>query len=144
MIWCFFQVLVLVALTDRNTTLVRSRSALLLQTFHNEIRSGILKVVSPPSNIYPLHVFQNRSGRLGSREDVRLPYGNSRTKSQWQSKLVSLQIFLHIVELLSSTYLPGFDICNSRQYTVQSFKKRHSLCSHSSSQISKNNRQLFS
>jgi len=78
-------VLVLVTLTDRNATLLRSRSQRLMAAHRRDIAEGVLKVVVPPHNIYPLTLFEVKA--KGQAMIKRLPYGNSRQRSRWQSKL---------------------------------------------------------
>ena len=87
--------LVLVSFTDRNRTVVKQRALTVIESFHNEIRDGLLKLVAPNLNIYPAHLFRNDTEKKEVKE--RLPYGNSRIKSEWQSKLALDFAFLFSV-----------------------------------------------
>lgn len=73
------KVIILIAITDRNATLKAQRAKELQRDFPQAVQSGLLVVVSPPLNIYP---FENKNEMAS-----RLPYGNSVTKSRWQTKL---------------------------------------------------------
>ena len=113
-------VVILVSLTDRNHTSALARSQDLFASFHKEISQGFLKIVAPPSNIYPVSLFHRKDPAQ------RLPYGNTLKRSQWQSKLaLDFAYLFSIASNLKADYFINFedDVRPTEQHLANAIMK---------------------
>ena len=68
----------MVALTDREKRLREERAKILYRKFRAQVDSGLVIIVGPTSNIYPMTNFYALKRR---------PFNNTVERMEWQSKL---------------------------------------------------------